>query len=133
MELVRQHTKNGQAAAADPAGFAIHSTRRMSEPWVASGFAVSEVGSSVRAWRPTVMKYRHGAPERNARRHAGAAHGPAMAGVVFALARVPGAGRGAGRAGARRAVPGGAGLVLLATIGAFAALPRTGGQLGARG
>jgi len=59
MELVRQHTKNGQAAAADPAGFAIHSTRRMSEPWVASGFAVSEVGYSMRVSQRNLMKLRH--------------------------------------------------------------------------
>jgi hypothetical protein len=38
----------------DPAGFAIHSTRRMSEPvLVAPGFTVSEAGSECPPWRAT--------------------------------------------------------------------------------
>src|ERR1051326_5289238 len=63
-----RNKKTGRAAGSDSAGFAIHSTRRTSEPdLAASGFKVSEVGCSVRARQPYVMNLRHAASERVAR------------------------------------------------------------------
>src|SRR5947209_5288211 len=57
--------QQGQAAASEPAGFAIDSARRISEPdLAASGFTASEVAHSVRARRRYVMNLCHAAQQR---------------------------------------------------------------------